>query len=115
VTYGRGAGVISILPLGPPGTFLINGVPWAVPPTQPGHPLLPSQFTPGSLNLYDQWTGVDVLPSQQHISLVASAHQTTSGDAILWADTWLSRRLASAVVSPGYAADITLPPTIRTI
>jgi len=94
-------------PYGSPGTIVVGSQTWAIPQ---GRPFTVSALQPGTQNLYDQYSGVDVLPSRKVLSLTGHIDQSLGDRAEVWFDTWLSTRESMEIVAPGAPATLTILP-----
>lgn len=77
---------------GNPGTIIDGGQTWAIPKGQNGQHLTANQLVAGTANWYDRYTGVDILPSEQLVSLLGTLDARLD-DRLSWSvDVLLSRR-----------------------
>lgn len=75
-----------------PGTILAGGTTFAIPPGQNGRSLTASALTPGTVNLGDGWSMVDILPRQERHSVFGFVRQELSPSVALYAQALWSAR-----------------------
>lgn len=77
------------LPYGYPGTILVGQQTWAIPK---GGLSKSTALIPGTENLYDQWSGADVLLDEKRWSAFGTLRSELGDDVQLNADSLFSRR-----------------------
>lgn len=92
---------------GYPGNLVIGTRIWPILSSLNGRPVLGQEGVP---NLYDWWSGQDILPRQKRFS-VRGRIAATVGDAELWSRVWVSNRHSSYSAESGLPITIELPRT----
>ncbi|HEY4209904.1 MAG TPA: TonB-dependent receptor [Steroidobacteraceae bacterium] len=78
-------------PFGSPGTIQIGQQTWAIPKNLTGS-VTSADLVPGTVNLYDPYSGADVLPQQKRWSAFATVRHELGDNLTLFADSTFSSR-----------------------
>jgi iron complex outermembrane recepter protein len=91
-----------------PGNIRDGGLVWAIPRGQSGYALRASDLLAGTVNLNNQHSDAQVLPSQRRFSLYGATRASLSDELTVFWDALLSRRTAVEQTG-GATADISVP------
>jgi iron complex outermembrane recepter protein len=75
-----------------PGTLTVGPQTYAIPNPSNGAPLTAADLIPGTQNLYDQWTGADLLASQKRWSVFGTLRTDAHENVSIFADSLLTHR-----------------------
>lgn len=93
-----------------PGNIFLAGRTWAVPRGQDGRSLRPADFVEGTQNTQNRYEGADLLPSQQRLSVFATAASRLTGAVSVFVDGLLGTRQARSR-GVGQSAMLSVPET----
>ncbi|WP_244906814.1 TonB-dependent receptor [Caulobacter flavus] len=94
-----------------PGTIVVGGQAFALPPGQNGQGLTASQLTPGVYNKSDAYADTDLLPQQRRHSVYASAEQDLGPHTRLFAQAMLAQRQFDQRIIGGSQRTVSVPRT----
>jgi iron complex outermembrane recepter protein len=87
-------------PFGNPGTIVVGAQTWPIPHGQDGIALPASALAEGKPNLYDQYQGATVLPSQHRLNGLLSFRQTFDSGLKVFADALMGKRSVELQAAP---------------
>ncbi len=98
------------VPYGSPGTIQVGQQTWAIPAGATAASLASTHLVPGTENLYDQWSGADVLLDQQRWSAFGTLRSELADSVELSADSLFTRRTVSGTFQSGTPLIMTVTP-----
>jgi iron complex outermembrane receptor protein len=91
-----------------PGNIVVGQQSYAIPAKQDGTGLAAADFTAGTQNLSEKYTGADLIPSQKRWGLYSSGKQSLSDNVAVFGNAMVSQRDASERTG-GFMTDFQVP------